>query len=338
MNFPRQPATPTRRSSRRMRPLAACLLLSAGILGHPATGWSRKPPSPPPVATTQAVERLMRATRQNLVRPDPLIPAEGPLDPVPELSTQDELEQAILCIQDQDYAGAIPLLEAALKDQPTTEAIWEALGWCYHNIGQTDEAEALWLRYLNLRPDSPKAHSLLAQMAVLRNDWRAADRYLQNSLRLDPDNYDVRFWYAQNQFRLGRLDEATTAMEQLVAEDDSRLDVQVDLARMLTLLQRYEEALELWENINREIPAHPTFQAEYARALMFAGELEEARQLAQAIIQDRPEDWETILLLADLAELTQRPEDMVQALEDLIHATHNEENRENSMPGWLRGW
>jgi tetratricopeptide (TPR) repeat protein len=310
-----------------MRPLAACLLLSAGILGHPATGWSRKPPSPPPVATTQAVERLMRATRQNLVRPDPLIPAEGPLDPVPELSTQDELEQAILCIQDQDYAGAIPLLEAALKDQPTTEAIWEALGWCYHNIGQTDEAEALWLRYLNLRPDSPKAHSLLAQMAVLRNDWRAADRYLQNSLRLDPDNYDVRFWYAQNQFRLGRLDEATTAMEQLVAEDDSRLDVQVDLARMLTLLQRYEEALELWENINREIPAHPTFQAEYARALMFAGELEEARQLAQAIIQDRPEDWETILLLADLAELTQRPEDMVQALEDLIHATHNEENR-----------
>ena len=56
-------------------------------------------------------------------------------------------------------------------------------------------------------------------MALLRNDWRAGDRYLEGSLKQDPKSFDIRYWYAQNLFRLGRLEPAVKIFETLVEED-----------------------------------------------------------------------------------------------------------------------
>ena len=311
----------------RLRPKTVCLLLGiCGILVL-LPGWTRQAPDAYEPATTQAIDRLIRTTQRGGEGVEPFLIQEGEADPRPALSENNDLEQAILLMQEKDYAAAIPLLEGALKAQPTVEAIWEALGWCYHNTGRSDEAEQLWQQYLTLRPESPKAHSLLAQMAVLRSDWRAADRYLKASLRYDPDNYDVRFWHAQNLFRLGRLDAATADMEQLVAEDEYRFDVQLDLARLYTLLQRYEEALALWARIVEEVPGNPGFRTEYARALMVAGELEEADAQARRILEEEPDNADVMLLRADLAEMTQRPEDMVESLRELMDSARDDEVR-----------
>lgn len=182
----------------RMNVKTACMLL--GICGTLVLlpGWTQQAPETYETATTQALERLIRTTRRGGEAREPVILEEGTADLRLVAPVNDDLEQAILLMQEKDYAAAIPLLESSLKDQPTYEPIWEALGWCYHNTGRSAEAEALWQQYLTLRPESPKAYSLLAQMAILRSDWQAADRYLSGSLRYDPDSYDVRFWYAQN--------------------------------------------------------------------------------------------------------------------------------------------
>ena len=76
-------------------------------------------------ATTQAVERLIRSTRRGAEEREPFQIKEGPADPKPDEKMDNILETAILKMQDEDYEGAIPLLETALEDMPTTEAIWE---------------------------------------------------------------------------------------------------------------------------------------------------------------------------------------------------------------------
>ena len=311
----------------RMNVKTACMLL--GICGTLVLlpGWTQQAPETYETATTQALERLIRTTRRGGEAREPVILEEGTADLRLVAPVNDDLEQAILLMQEKDYAAAIPLLESSLKDQPTYEPIWEALGWCYHNTGRSAEAEALWQQYLTLRPESPKAYSLLAQMAILRSDWQAADRYLSGSLRYDPDSYDVRFWYAQNLFRLGRMDTASEALEKLVAEDEYRFDVQVDLARIHTLLQRHEDSLALWTRIIEEIPGNLSFRTEYAQALMRAGELEEADEQARRILEEDPDAWNVMLLRADLAEMTQRPEQMVESLRDLIDSARNDEVR-----------
>lgn len=278
-------------------------------------------------ATTQAVERLIRSTRRGAEEREPFQIKEGPADPKPDEKMDNILETAILKMQDEDYEGAIPLLETALEDMPTTEAIWEALGWSYYRVGREADAEKLWKQYEVLRPESPKIHSLLAQLALLRNDWREADNQLRASLDLDPESYDLRYWYAQNMIRLGRLQASVDILEVLTAEDPMRYDVKTDLARMYTLVQRYEDALDLWTDIVDVLPDNLDFRTEFARAHMLVGNLEEADEQARRVLADDSSQWPAMNLRADIAETSGRPEEMVELLHNLIDHARNDEVR-----------
>ena len=286
-------------------------------------GWTREENAA--ISTTQAVDRLQRSTRRPGEERAPFVLQAGPADPVAGAPDENDLERAIVMMQEKDYAGAVPLLEAALKRMPTMEAIWEALGWSYHHTGRSGEADRLWQQYLQLRPESPKAHSLLAQLALLRSDWHAADRYLLGSLQLDPDNYDIRYWYAQNLFRLGRLAPALEIFERLVAEDDYRYDVKIDLARIYGLVQRYEDSLDLWAEVVEVFPDNLDFRTDYARALMLTGGLDEADEQARRILVEDPTRWVVMTIRADVAELSQQPEQMVASLRQLIEDAANPE-------------
>lgn len=298
-----------------------CAACSVALLA----GWTKEESLS--ASTTQAIDQLIRSTRRATDGRAPFILEDGPADPRPEAVADNELEQAIVLMQEKDYAAAVPLLENSLKYKPTIEAIWEALGWSYYHTGRAEEAERLWLQYLNLRPESPKAHSLLAQLALLRNDWRAADRHLEGSLKLDPTSFDIRYWYAQNLFRLGRLEPAVAIFEKLVGEDEYRYDVKIDLARIYTLVQRYEDSLDLWADVVAEIPGNLDFRTDFARALMLVGSLDEADEQARKVLAEDPSRWTAMNIRADVAEIAQKPESMVAALEQLIEDAEDDEVR-----------
>ena len=319
-----EPASQERKhsmSKKTIQALAAGLGMALVLAGRsPADSTAAETSA---VATAAAVDGLIRSTRRGDPARAPVVLRDGPADPQPESVASDELERAIVLMQEKDYAAAVPLLEKVLDLTPTIEATWEALGWCYHHTGRTDKAEQLWQRYVALRPDSPKAHSLLAQLAILRHDWPAADRHLSRSLELDPDNYDVRYWHAQNLFRLGRLDPALAVFEKLVAENPDRFDVKVDLARTYSLVQRHEDSLDLWTEIVDVLPDNLAFRTEYARALMLVGSLEEADAEARRILEADPALGDVMNLRADLAEISLRPKPMVAALRELIDAAED---------------
>ena len=305
-----------------MNKRAAKILLGLFCSVMLAVGWTPKPMETN--ATNQAVEHLKRSTRREGNERAPFTLQNGEADPRPKDTANDELEQAILLMQEKDYTQAVPLLENSLKYNPTVEAIWEALGWSYYHTGRAEEAAQLWIQYLNLRPDSPKAFSLLAQLALLRNDWLAADKYLEGSLKQDPKSYDIRYWYAQNLFRLGRLDPAVVIFEKLVAEDDYRFDVKIDLARIYGLVQRYEDSLDLWSQVVAEIPDNLDFRTDYARALMLVGSLDEADEQARRVLAEEPARWTAMTIRADIAEIAQVPETMVKSLQQLIDDTQDD--------------
>ncbi|NCD21702.1 MAG: tetratricopeptide repeat protein [Spartobacteria bacterium] len=311
--------TRTRAAAGRFPPKPTlCRLLAGGLaLWLPLAPALAAPSETAAVATASAVDGLVRATRLPAAR-EPFRLEAGPADPQVEQAARDELEQAIMLIQEKDYAAAAPLLEDALKIDPTVEATWEALGWCYYHLDRVAEAESLWEQFAALRPESPKAHNLLAQLAIARSDWSAADRHLARALDLEPNNYDVRYWYAQNLFRLGRLDPAVDIFEKLVAEDAGRFDVKTDLARTYSLVQRHEDALDLWTEIVEVLPENLAFRTEFARALMLVGSLDQADAEARRILEEDPARWDVMNLRADLVEIGRPPEEAVAALRDLI--------------------
>ena len=276
---------------------------------------------------TNSFRRMRPGAERNLQRDPFVLDAAGQSDRLEVPAGENKLETAILLLQDKEYAEAIPLLEAELERIPTVEAVWEGLGWSYYGVGRVEDAERLWQQYVALRPDSPKAHSLLAQLAILRSDWRSADGHLSRGLELDSDNYDIRYWYAQNLFRLGRLEQAVEIMEALVQEDDMRYDVRTDLARVYTLFQNYEAGLDLWEEIVDVFPDNLDFRTEYARVLMLTGGLEEADEQARRILAEEPGRMPVMLLRADIAELSKLPEEMIPALKNLIEEAEDDNVR-----------
>ncbi|OGV69618.1 MAG: hypothetical protein A2283_00190 [Lentisphaerae bacterium RIFOXYA12_FULL_48_11] len=256
---------------------------------------------------------------QKTVEPSPwVILPFGPRVEDKNILQDNRLENAILMVQEKNYAPAVPILEEALKLDPTQEFVWEALGWSYYYTGQADRAEKLWKQYFELLPGSPKAHMLLAQLSLLKKDWREADIYLKGSLDLEPDNYDIRFWYAQNLFRLGRLESAADLLRKLSAEDPERLDVAVDLAHLEGLLQKYDEAVVLWERIINKIPDNLDYRISYSRALMLVGSIEQAEAQARIVLSDNKSSRDAMRILADIAGLSQLPERVVEMLEALV--------------------
>lgn len=303
------------------------IIFSTGIVAFfcvqvPAAAENNSTP-----VSTKSIHSMQTGSKNSLQREPFELKATGVPDQVEAPAGEDKLERAILLLQDKEYAEALPLLEDELKRIPTVEAVWEGLGWAYYGVGRVEDAKTLWQQYAALRPDSPKAHSLLAQLAILRSDWRAADLHLSAGLQLDPENFDIRYWYAQNLFRLGRLDQAVAIMEKLVQEDDMRYDVRIDLARVYTLLQNYEESLELWEEIVDVFPDNLDYRTEYARILMLTGGLDEADEQARRILAEDPDRMPVMMLRADVAELSQLPEIMVQSLQNLIEQAEDNEIR-----------
>ncbi|MDR0993574.1 MAG: tetratricopeptide repeat protein [Verrucomicrobiota bacterium] len=298
-----------------------CVLLSGGLA---SIGQDIAIPTSV-VATQQAVDQLIRSTRKDGNVREPFVLRDGPADEEEIIGTTDELETAILLIQEEDYTNAVPLLESVIDKMPTVEAIWEALGWSYYWTDRMEDADRLWRQYMALRPDSPKPYSLLAQLSILKKDWRATDEYLKRSLELEPKNYDIRYWYAQNLFRLGRLHPATAIFEELVAEDEERYDVKIDLARIYALVQRYEDSLDLWTDVVTMIPENLDLRTEYARALMMVGNLEAANQAAREILAEDPTRLQAMTIRADIAEISQQDDEMVESLKGLLEDAEDPE-------------
>ena len=206
-------------------------------------------------------------------------------------------------LQDEEYAEAAPFLEEALRRDPSLQNGWEGLGWSYVKMGDIGRARRLWEYFRRLMPGETLPHSLLAQAAIIDRDWIAADRHFRDAIDTGGASYSVRFWYAQNLMRLGRTDEAEDAMRLLVAEDPERLDVQLDLASLLTQRLAYDEAVEIYRRVNEELPGNPRRLLEQALLEIRVGELNQADALCLDVLELDPENTQAMTLRADIAEI-----------------------------------
>jgi tetratricopeptide (TPR) repeat protein len=300
----------------------SAVILAAGAVWMTGTSLSSSDADERQSAVTNAAGQVksgsVPAPAKTMAPSPTVIQPVGPAAAEGVTVQDNRLEEAILMVQDKDYAPAVPILEEALKRDPTQEFVWEALGWAYYYTEQAERAEQLWKQYFELLPESPKAHMLLAQLSLLKKDWREADRYLKGSLDLDPDNYDIRFWYAQNLLRLGRLEPASELLLKLYAKEPERLDIAVDLAHLQGMLQNYDEAVSLWSHIIDMSPDNLDYRMSYSRALMLVGAIEESEAQARMVLSTDKSRRDAMHVLADIAGLSQLPERVVEMLEALV--------------------
>ena len=206
-------------------------------------------------------------------------------------------------LQDEEYEEAIPYLEETLRLDPSQQAGWEGLGWAYIRTEQLPRAKALWEYFRRLMPTQSLPYALLGQIAVLERDWHLADQHFSKSLEIEPEQFDVRYWYGQNLMRLGKAEDAEAVFRELIVREPDRLDIQLDLASLLIQRLEYGEAVEIYRRVNDELPDNPRFLVEQALLELRVGELQRADALCLQALELDPENLNAMSLRADIAEL-----------------------------------
>ena len=114
----------------------------------------------------------------------------------------DDYTSAKRLIKHQEYASAIPHLEAALRQHPKDADIMNYLGYTHRMVGATEQADArdndfqtslaFYQAALAINPLHKGVHEYLGELFLQMNDLNAAHHEMNELVILCPDGCDER--------------------------------------------------------------------------------------------------------------------------------------------------
>jgi len=184
------------------------------------------------------------------------------------------------------FKHSIALYQQALEIVPDYAAVWAGLASNRANqagiaLLPFDEgfrlAREAANRALAIDPEYALAHTVLGRLAsAYENDLAAAARHIERALELDPTNVDIIRDAAQLVQSLGRLDEAITLQEYVVARDPVYGRGHHNLGLYYRWAGRLDEAIASYQTALSLSPGRITAQYGIGAALLFKGEPEAA--------------------------------------------------------------
>jgi len=215
--------------------------------------------------------------------------------------------------------SAVPILEEAVRLNPSRFDALYNLGLNYLRIGQARKGEASLRRALKLQPAHPGcrnnlsislimqgrleeaegelealiqehpdfagAYNNLAMVHVRRRNWAEAERLVQKSLELGPGAVDPTLTYARILNELGRYDETVELIERLGAEHHRRPDVAAPYGMALAALGRCELAIPQLDNAMQSFVDEADVVIALARCEERAGDRNRAAELYERAAQ-----------------------------------------------------
>jgi serine/threonine-protein kinase len=178
---------------------------------------------------------------------------------------------------DQSYAPALAALAAT----------YGYLGFHYPGIGDlyippseaTTQAEPLALKAREIDPWLAEAHASLGFLYSFAKQWDRAEASFRHAIDLQPDLTSLYGDFVLSTlFPWGRLDEASSVLQDALAVDPLSLDVRRIMAYVQIAAGRYDEAIANCQFVIDRQPNFPFVRGFYARALLFKGQKTEATQ------------------------------------------------------------
>ena len=314
----------------------ACVWWAVPVRGQEAAAGEPLPEGPGVAEVENKVQAFPLAYTETRLSPDVLEEtlAEARENDVDVTVPNALLYKGLMLFQDDEFDECIPFLEEALRRNPAMTAGWEALGWAYYKTDKPARARALWDYFLSLMPDHWMPYNLLAQQAIMDQDWDKADEMLRACLRRNPELFDQRYWYGQNLLRLGRPGEGEKVFRRLIAREPGRLDVQIDLANILTHRFAYDEAVQIWRHVNEELPGNPTMMMNQAQLEFHLGERKTAERICNEVLEIDPLNQRAMTLRVDIADSLDSTVESVSLLRDLIESITEDKTFRSEL--WMR--
>lgn len=153
-----------------------------------------------------------------------------------------------------DVAEALEYFQHATEKDPAYAEAWAGLGNTYvvaagyYVMPSTESmprAEAAAKKALELQPDLPEGHAVMASALAWRYDWAGADREFRRDLELNPNDANGHYFYGLSVLRAtGRMDAAQGEFQQALALDPFSLIKNANYAYLLSMMHKDAEAVE----------------------------------------------------------------------------------------------
>jgi len=175
-------------------------------------------------------------------------------DSFPKEKTRIILMQAELLNQQKHYQEAYDVLTSALAEQPDSRELLYTRALIAERIGKLDVLESDLKKILAQYPDNAEALNALGYTLLgFPSRLTEAETYLQQALKLQPDEPVILDSYGWLLFKQGKAEKALEYLEQAYAKQKEN-EIAAHLAEVLWSLGRKDEARKLFDKAFKAAP------------------------------------------------------------------------------------
>lgn len=205
-------------------------------------------------------------------------------------AADDDLRQAAAALQANDFAAAIPHLEAALEDEPGNVNARFNLAFACQSMG--DDAAAIrhyrWIA--GEQPELIPARQNLATLLMRAGEYGEAAREYAAVAADRPDDLQLQLLLADAHLRAGSAEASVAAYERALATNDSSMDALLGIAGALVEVGRLIESVPYYLRAAAADPKVENLLPGIADRLEQAGSDRDALELYRRYARNRPED------------------------------------------------
>jgi superkiller protein 3 len=198
------------------------------------------------------------------------------------------VEQAIAALQQEDFAAAVPLLQAAAKVEPENASVHSNLGFALAQLQRDDEAIAAYRRALKIEPELQPVFLNLGVVLLRNGKASEAAPFLGRAAANRPDDPQVQYFYALALAGADQAREAIPIYERAAELDPKEPSIWIELGQAQASLNQIEAASASYRKAGELDPQLRSYLLQLAEQVEKAGGREQALEMYQEFLQGEP--------------------------------------------------
>lgn len=230
---------------------------------------------------TEADANLLTTASFELIKSGQIEKAKNLLSKTSDIvgdSSQERMKLGILQLSMDDLEG-ITNLEKAVTLAPEAPLAKVTLAAAYIKNKQYDKAINLAKKWQEESPQKVEGYNLLAKALFLKNTPEAAEKELQKSLSINPNNAYALLYYSDKYFRNNDTKNALLQINKLLSSSPNHISALVQHYRINTFLGTPELSIIKIKTSYNNNPQNIVYRLLYARALFTEKNYSEAIKL-----------------------------------------------------------
>jgi arylsulfatase A-like enzyme/Tfp pilus assembly protein PilF len=165
------------------------------------------------------------------------------IDPKDKIKIANDLHQALIYTEEDNYTDAIPLLEKVCQQEPNASTAFLELGRAYVHLKEYPKAIPVLRQAIEKVPSSGMTHYELGLALVKTGQWEDALPEFQAAVAATPTSAQMHFYLAAVQTRLKQIPEAMEEFQAALKIDPDHFDSNLLYGRLLFLEGHPDKAL-----------------------------------------------------------------------------------------------